>query len=676
MPTPKELKSPASAGKPENIESPVPSKADENIDISAGLSNVGDQQEVPDISAGLQENAFESKYKAPYDIRSIESQLPLMKFGAEVALPAAVGATAAVASAPAATGILSVGGTAAAVNYFFDALKNYSVTDPAQKKSGPKMFFDSALSGVLSGAGEGVARAFMAKAAAKAAGNKAVLKMLDDHMRTNYGYGLDSLDEMVKQGITLTPDEAFPFSEQAVEFARDVLKEFPNIGNLKAERIGRLRNAILGMANRISGGSRVDNLKDYASVIEDGYSSTISNLQKQVNSLGSETEVRAEGQQILDLIKNEILERGGKFEGDVLTGDFERLGDISNIYTFLLNKLRIPAKRAEYSRIVDASGNPIIISEATPEAISQLSVGDIDLIRRRLQNAANWKKSETAGLTPEEVVGRKLYRPIRDIRDNLNQRIADEYGSPVLSEELRSFRNQYNSEIDGLRLMQSELDQLPADQIKYLFDKKNAKNANAIVKALSPEKLKSVRGEFITRLVDPVYLKEAGVVAPKQTLSSAYQELLSYDPNVLTSLFSKDELSGLSKMLKTGEIIETIIAKTGKSPENLRLAVDLTNSALYSKVRWTREAFKTISRFLAPNDLRKYIDARMWLAGQLGVEEMAPGALQLANKLSKSGKATVTINKPTSEFLKRSIPRVGTQFGIDTMKTIMQPGEE
>jgi hypothetical protein len=651
------LKSPFSA-RPSSLPEKVPQREPQSVDddvIDTSSAAVDDDLGfVPEKKIGMPEAM------QPPGISTFEQQEPFMRAGAGVAVPALAGAAA--ASLPVGLGVAAVGLGAAGVELFFDRLKNTRITDPSQKISDKKTFINAAISGALSGAGEGASRFFLGKLAEKAqsTGNKEILDLVDDFIKSKYGHALEEVKFAKGLGISLSPEEAFPFDPQAVQFSESALKEFPNLGAVQAEKIGKTRAALQTLATRLASGKNAKGIKDYASSIEGAYSEAISRYQNKINEIGADVDVMQDGQKILNSIKEEIVGYGGKFEGDVLTGEFEHLGEVKRIYSDLSNQLKVPSKPETFSRIVDEFGNPIKISDAEPAQIKQLSVGDIDRIRTRIQRAANFDKNPELGLTPEERAARSLYAKIRDVRDDLNMRIAQERGSPEFAQELRSFRDTYNSEIDGLRTIQSQLQNEPVDELKYLFKKNDPESAKAIMNVLPEKMRKAIKGDFLTRLIDPVYLREAGAIAPEQTLSSAYKELLKYDPGVLLQIYNQKELFEITRFLKLGETVEKVIAKTGKSPENLKVVKDLANTALNPSA--TGFVGRIINYLKPKSDLKKYMDARLWLAGKLKVENVSQDAIDLALKLTKSGKVSTSIAKRSLDIAKSGVRPVSATF--------------
>lgn len=647
MAAPKELKSPASAGNPKNVAPPVPSVQEEIPDISAGM--------IPDISAGLMApvsaggvNLYGSgtapmQAETPVPIAPNRAQ-DFLNYGAPV-VEFAAGMTPAIAGMGFLPGVVASAGIGAAASGLFDSLRNQTVTDPSKKLS-QKQIFDNALraagfSAIGEVAGRGVMAALFRKA--KAAGNEAIAKQVE---QWSLEQGDKSLLETAEQlgmslggvRVTLTPQEAFPLNPQAAAISESVLKEYPGLGAVRAFKIGQIKNGLMDYAGSFKGAS-LSNVSNAAENIEKNYAVSIKQLQDQVNTAAEGSTFRSEAEQMLGLMRSEIENIGGKFEGDVLTfHDEPGITAAYNIYKNLRQSLSIPAQPEQYSKIVGVDGKPFVVKEATPEGISPLSINDINRVLRQVREAAGFEK-EAKDLTSSNRVARKIYNQVVDIRDNANIAIAEKTGNDALAEELRSARDFYKNNIDGLRIIQENLAKEPTDVIPYLIKQNNPAEFSKIFSVLTDQQKVGLKGELLSHLIDPVSKRARGLV-PDESFKSILDDLMKYDPKILQAIYTPKEFDQITRFLKLGERVEQFGGSVKAEKAAGKIMDTMWLIAANPKFAAAKTAIdKLVSSLSSKSNVKNYLDARSFMAGLKKASDVSADALAIAEKKMTTGAA-------------------------------------
>lgn len=545
-------------------------------------------------------------------------------------------------------GMLAAGGVGAAASALFDNLRNYTVSDPSQKLSNRQILQNALMAGGLSALGEGASRSILGALFKKAkdAGNDAIANEVGTYASEMYG-DKTMLEAAEKLGmelggakVTLTPEEAFPMNPQAIAMSRSILTKYPDLGAVQAFKLAKIKEAMLQYGGSF-GGANLSNLKDATGTIIENYGRDIKSLQSQVNTIAEGKTFPKEAEQILATLRSEMENLGGRFEGDVLTGlDEAGIGAVYSVYKDLRRSLSIPAEPEQYSRIVGTDGKPFVVKEATPEGIKPLSINDINRVLRQLQTTANFGQYIPGEkLTPSEKVARNVYKSVVDLRDEANIAVAQQSGNDALAKELRSRRDFYKNNIEGLQIIQENLAKEPSDIIPYLIKTDNPAEFGKIFSVLSEQQKTGLKGDFLRHLIDPVAQRAMNVI-PDSSFRSALDQLMKYDPKITGSIYSPKEMDSIMTFLKLGERVEkfgdSVKAQAAKEGIMNKMWLMLANPKMAAAKLALDKFVETMS---SNSNVRAYLDAKSYMAGLKGAQELAPAALEIAEKKMAGGEA-------------------------------------
>lgn len=522
-------------------------------------------------------------------------------------------------------GLLGIASTAGALNYVKDSLKNQLVR--AEKKEEIDKIFSSTITGALAGTlaaaippvvkgiGKGVGyvgEKALETAPGRAVGqavlnNKAVRWFLDKliqdgtrsgdetivkHAKTMYdnlaeGEGL-SYEKMLLQkaeeaeaakraGVELTAGEQFYFDDEARAATNEALASNPQIGRSFATRLGKYTRAIRGLFGPDEA-APAGGIKEYIVNQIDDYSANIGKINQELMRSGQDfPEVRLAGQDLLNTVDDTLKTWSTNLENDVLKGKVTQLWNLRNR---LENQLKL-GKAQEFiggkaGAIVDEFGKPIP-SAAPPLGLSDVKTFLDDVSKlARVGFEAEKKGIPAASLKDaSHAAAMDLYGKLAQIRDSMSESIANKMGRPELAKRVSELRSTFSKRIDSWRAIEKDLAQAPADEIKYLFTKGNAKEAEQIVSVL-PENIRSdVQRKFIGRLIDPVYLAETGEAAAvkaleasnsgKAAFATAKQQWESYDPGVKAAIYNPDQVKQIDMFLNLGQRAEKFLASRSAS---------------------------------------------------------------------------------------------------------------
>lgn len=635
----------------------------EMIDVS-GRSPAGEEEQFAPVFAsgtGAEEQAptFKSEEQlqpaltgsaanpptpqTPYTLAAGQMGQTFMKYGAPVA---ELGAGMAVGSAGLGflPGMLVSAGVGGAASALFDVLRNQTVTDPSKKLSAKQIFENTLMSAGFSALGEaagrGVMKALFDKA--KSSGNQAILKEIEEYA-SQRGEAESLLGTAEQLGmkfrgadVTLTPQEAFPLDPKAAAMSASFLKEYPGLGSVQGFKLQKIKEGILDYAGSFKGAS-ISNISAAAENIEKNYVIGIKRLQDQVNTAAEGSTFRNEAEQILGLMRSEIENAGGKFEGDVLTfHDEPGINAIYNVYKNLRKSISIPAQPEQYSKIVGTDGKPFVVKEATPEGISPLSINDINRVLKQVREAAAFGGEAD---NSSKRIARKIYNQVVEIRDGVNISIAQKSGNEALAQELRSARDLYKNNIDGLRVVQENLSKEPSNVIPYLIKKDNPAEFSKIFSVLTDEQKVGLKGDFLSHMADPMSKRARGLI-PDESFKSILDDLMKYDPKILQSIYTPKEFDQITRFLKLGERVEQFGGSVKAEKATGKIMDTMWLIAANPKFAAVKTAIdKLVSTFSPKSNIKNYLDARSYLAGIKKASEVSADALAIAEKKMTTGVA-------------------------------------
>lgn len=550
----------------------------------------------------------ESVYTAPPSEKEVEDLISTGQLGVSVALGAAFPAL----------GALGVATSEAAVSLFFDSLRNAVNTDEKQIST-PKMIFNSALSGITAGATSKASQWLLGKIIGKAAkeGDDLVLDQAKKAMEEKFGSAAvkEAIETAEGAGVKLSPAEAFPFDKEAQAATVEGLREHPGLGVEFAKKIGQYKRAIIGLFADTVPMEKSGTIRDFVDETVKSYRSRIGSIQSKLNQAGADIkDVRMDGQKLLSTLDERMKQINGDLKDDVLNSVAPEMNTIRNE---LSNALKV-AEADEFiggaaGNIVDASGVPI---KRTKEA-AKLTLNDIEKFRDRitkLTDSAYEKLASRQPLTRSEEIAKAMYKDVARIRDEMSEQIANKIGRPELANEIKALRSEYSKKIDAWEMIQDRLSKAPVDELKYLFPKNDPELAGKIVSVLNKDQVAGLKQEFISRLIDPVYLREAGEQAVENSLTGARKALKSYDEGVLTAIYSPDELKSIRRFLDLGERTETVLKNTGMPIEKIGSFKQIVG--LVSNPSSAGVLSKFIDNLSTKNPLRKALDYKLYLAGK------------------------------------------------------------
>lgn len=620
------------------------------------------QQNIPEWMGGGTEMA------AQYTPEDLDKLLDAGAIGTSVALGVAFPAL----------GALGIATTEGALSYIKDTLKNQY--NPEDKQiGGPKKFFNAVISGATAGAGAKASQWLLGKIIGDAAktGDDAILNAAEEAYKQEVAKsGVKSAIETAESaGVRLTPAEAFPFDAAAQVQTAEALREHPKLGIQFAKRLGQYKDAIKNLFSDATPMEGSQTIRDVFDETIKTYRSEIGSIQKQLNKAGAGIEdVRADGDKLLQIIDKKMRLINGNLKDDVLNSVAPEMNTIRNELSNALTRARGGEFIGESSgaRIIDLDG------AVTPKEGVKITLNDVEKFRDRisdLTDSAYSKLSRGQQLSRSEEIAKSIYKDVAALRDQMSEEIANKIGRPELAAEVRDLRSTYTKKIDAWEAITDRLSKAPADEIKYLFPKNDPALAGQIVSVLDDGQKQAVKQSFVTRLLDPTYLREAGeeaasVEVKKNAFTTAKRLFDSYDEGVLKAIYSPDEIGSIRQFLSLGQNAEKVLSKSGAQVEKTGMFKRLVGMALNPK-----EAFivRPIMEAMAPgNPIKRAMDYQLYLAGKRSAGEVgadvaqslgaaAPEALEVAK--TQALKARAGLQEALPEKAKELIRRAGVGAG-------------
>jgi hypothetical protein len=580
----------------------------------------------------------------------------------------AIGSSIALGVAFPALGALGIATTEGALSYIKDTLKNQY--NPEDKQiGGPKKFFNAVISGATAGAGAKASQWLLGKIIGDAAktGDEAILNAAEEAYKQEVAKsGVKSAIETAESaGVRLTPAEAFPFDAAAQVQTADVLREHPKIGIQFAKRLGQYKDAIRNLFADATPMESSKTIRDFFDETVKSSRQQIGSIQKQLNQAGADiADIRSDGDSLLSLLDQRMKQINGNLDNDILNAQAPEMNTIRN-------ELSNALKRSRAGEFVDYATGVRVKDKG-------LTLSDIEKFRDRISNlvdSAYTKLGKNQQLSNSEQIAKSMYRDVAALRDQMSEQIANKIGRPELAAELKSLRSNYAQKIDAWETIRDQLANAPADELKYLFKKNDPALAGQIVSVLDDGQKQAVKQTFVTRLLDPTYLREAGEdVASnevrKNVFTTAKNLLDSYDEGVLKAIYSPEELASIRQFLSLGKSAEKVISGSTKNIEKASPMKRLLGMALNPK-----EAFivRPIMEAMAPgNPIKRAMDYQLYLAGKRSAGEVgadvaqslgatAPEALEVAK--TQALKARAGLQEALPEKAKELIRRAGVGAG-------------
>jgi len=600
-----------------------------------------------------------------------------------------LGASLAVGAAFPALGAAGVGTTEAALSLFADTLKNQVNTD-AKQISTPSKLFNAALIGVTAGATTKAVQWFLGKVIGNAAktGDEAILEEAKKAMQEKFGDEAvkESVEAAEKAGVRLTPAEAFPFDKEAQMATVEGLREHPNLGIDFANRIGKYKQAILGLFSDATPMEKSGTVRDFVDETVKSYRTRIGSIQKQLSQAGADmSDIRLDGQKLLSTLDDRMKQINGDLKDDVLNAVAPEMNTIRNELSNALKR----AEAGEFIKgeaggvIVDSFGKPLSKGKAAP---AQLTLNDIEKFRDRISDLTESAYSKLANrqqLSRSEEMAKAMYKDVAKLRDEMSEQIANKMGRPELAKEVQSLRKEYSTKIDAWETISDRLSKAPVDELKYLFPKNDPELAGKIVSVLKPEQVSGLRREFVNRLIDPVYLREAGEEAAKNTLSTARKQFSSYDPGVLKAIYSDGEITAIKRFLDLGERAENVLSKTGMPTGKVGIVKQLT--ALISNPANADILSGFVDNLAPTSPLRKAMDYRLYLSGKRAAGDLSADTVRalgapeagLAESIKTGAKQAVTrFQDIIPQAAKKAVPAAAQITGRSAAGSVRNSRQE
>jgi hypothetical protein len=525
-------------------------------------------------------------------------------------------------------GLLGLATTSGALNFVKNTLKNQY--RPENEEFGnPQKFFNATMSGLLTGGvGAGIkglgwagGKALETKAGRAAvdwAGNtKAARWFLDKLIQDASKSGDDAIashakslyddlgskgdltydagiaakaaeaEAAKKAGVQLSAGEAFYFDPEARRVTEDVLAQNPNIALGFAERLGNYAKGIRRLFGKEDVPAEGGILGFVVNQI-DNYGTEIGQINKQLMASGaSHPETRLAGEELLSLVDNTLKKYSKNLDDDILSRQAPLLW---NLRKRIADKIKL-ADAEEFvggkaGAIVDQFGKPI----PKEKAAAQLALSDIQTFLQEVGGIARKgfeaEKKNIPVTSLNDVsygAAMELYGKGAAIRDRMSESIANRIGRPELAARVSQLRKTFSDQIDTWRQVQKELGDAPADEIKYLFTKGDAKTAKQVMSVLPNEMKTEVRRKFIGRMIDPIYLAEAGevqavkalegIAGGKAAFATARNQWNTYDRAVKEAIYSADEIKAIDTFLSLGQRAEQLLSTPGVSEKAVNGAV-------------------------------------------------------------------------------------------------------
>lgn len=583
----------------------------------------------------------------------------------------AIGTSIAIGVAFPAANFLKIATAEGLLSYVKDTLKNqYNPED--KELSEPKKFMNAVINGVTAGASQKATQWLLGKLVGDAAktGDKAIMKIAREVYDENVAENgvKSSILAAEKAGVKLSPAEAFPFDEAAQVETAEALRQHTGIGLMFARRLGQYKNAIKELFADSTQMESTGTIRDVVDETIKSYRSKIGSIQKQLNVAGADLkDIRMDGQSLLNALDDKMKLINGDLADDVLNSVAPEMNTIRNE---LSNALKV-AEAEEFvggkaGAIVDAAGNAI----KKQKGQARLTLNDIEKFRDRisdLTDSAYKKLGAGQQLSRSEEIAKSMYKDVARLRDQMSEQIAEKIGRPELAAEVRSLRSEYTKKIDAWETISDRLSNAPADEIKYLIPKNDAALAGQIMSVMDEPQKAAIRQTFVSRLLDPVYMREAGESVSsndlsKQAFTTAKRLLKTYDENVLKTMYSPEEISSLRQFLTLGESAESVIARSKAPIEKTSVFKRLIGMVMGPKEKIITES--VLNNMSPDNPIKKALEYQLYLAGKRSAGDVSA---DVAKRLGAPAPTVVESAKAGIERARQKLSDVIPARGKDLM---------